>query len=379
MIDIKRAVRPYMQDQYFWFDAELRRSGLCHIDDWPVEWESVSEQSIALILPAERVIHAKVSVPNAIKDDAEAVLYTIEDQLADEVTNLHAVTVGEAEALSVRAVDRAWLQGWVDYFRTRVSRITSVVSEVDLFDAAPDVMVVGPNCVWQSNGQWLAGRFESLPMLEKAGVLPGFREIRRCECALVEPVAIKEQFDSVPVKDIRYFEGLTGDEPNLAIGSFAPSLPWRRYAEAIKWPAVALALLLVVDFATLFAERLQAKQYQETIKQAQVDVYRQVQPAGTANNPYQLMESMVTTGLGQSASVVNSALIVFGELNTDIAVDVMRVDVQPGREGVVFAVSATSLAKIDQLRNRAEQRGIAFEVEEQRMTGGRGNARIRIF
>jgi len=384
MATFSRGVRPIGDNQFFWFDSELNRAGVCAREDWPVEWEGESKPTL-LIAPASLVVHGSVEVPKAVAKSSDAVLFAYEDNLNQDVTDLHSATVIDASEPSIegdvlvrlRAVSKEWIREWFDYFNTQGAPVGGIVSEADQLMPAPDELIVGPSCIWWQDGSLVAVDYQTLSVLQQSNLLPSFRKIKRVVYATVEPEAIDNLFSTTTeLQELSL--NLNEDTINLATESFSASVDWGKKLKHFKAIAAALALLFVVDYSALAYERYQLAQQGQDIRAAQLEVYRSVQPAGSAPNPYAMLESMIVNSGAMPASDLARVIAHYDQVTKGQKISLSRIESVSASSGAVFTVSASSLNVFDSIQRAAQEQGIDLTIEQQRMAGGRGDARIRI-
>jgi len=341
---------------------------------------AAAQRQVIALAPASELLLTEVRIPTQSRQRMlRAVPFALEDQLAEDVDNLH-FALGQRDKegrLNVAVLSKARMRQWLEELAEATLDVEQIYPDVLALPYETDawtLLIEGDGFLLRTGPQLgFAGDADNLPLL-----LPG---------------ALEEAGDAKPARLIVYSTETLPELPDLGLtleqreldstsallatslkereaiplrtGEFTRS---RRLAVNLQRWQVALALLLawvLVDTGAAYLQQWRLNRQLAAVN-AQIDqVYRGVFPGtGAVANPRLLMENRLKALRGQSgpsAGLLQALDKVGPVLGTAPGVQLSSLNYRNGNLDI--ELSAKSLQDIDQLAQRLRQTsGVKVEV-----------------
>ncbi|NLO78738.1 MAG: type II secretion system protein GspL [Xanthomonadaceae bacterium] len=370
--------------------------------DGPVTEGSLSDAArlrrpLVVLAPAADVALFSTPLPRLSRQRAaRAVPYALEDQLVEDVEDLH-FALGQRNArgeLAVAVVAKAQMQAWLDAFAEAGLEVEQIYPELLALPHEP-----GCWTLLLENDQFLlrtgrqsgfGGDVDNLPVLLPAALEEAEQPPQRllvygaglpAELALGELAVEQHPLDDVLTLLARHLR--EREAIPLRTGPFARRRGWS--AQWQRWRLAASLLLAwaLADTGGAYLQQWQLRQELQAVEAAQAQVYRRAFPDGgqlNRYNPRQQVESRLAAlrRSGGSDSGLLHLLHTAGPLLTaDPELQVVNLTYRGN--GLELEVSAASLQGIDQLKQRLDGApGLGVEVVSARAEGDRAQGRLRL-
>jgi len=367
-------IRPDGREHYYWFDGESE--GYCHRDDWPVAWASLSELEVTLLLPAEEIIMREGEVPEAIRKNPQALKYHFEEQISSDPSSLHMVSRELEDCVRVLGVEQEYLQDWVDYVATKGAALSDIIAENECLNIVEGQLVYGPRSYLRRDGLLVAIPHERLAGFIQSGVIAKPNAIIQTS---PNQIAASEQLAEVKTIDRSFLSMLSfANAQSLAEGRFSKPFPWRELWGRFKYLAVAVVAVVVIDLLVLSLESWHAKSRVDSLRQAQLEVFRQVIQQGQAVDPYQQLKNVAGSSSSLSFAQLNSLVLQVASNTKAASAMVRRVDVQEGVNAVNVYIETPSFDQLDQFVAQLSDAGLFVEVTRSQARGEKTTATLVI-
>ncbi|MBA1149366.1 type II secretion system protein GspL, partial [Ectothiorhodospiraceae bacterium WFHF3C12] len=345
------------------------------------------------------VLLTSAMVPTQSKQRlARAVPYALEDQLAEDVEDLHFATgqMGEEGRLAVAVVDRALMDGWVEALAEAGLDADQVYPEqlaVPLETDSWAVVVDGERFLLRYGAQGgLAGDAANLAdmleacLLEAEDAQPAKIVVHdysgHATLPNVEPAVEHRAVDS---EDATALLATSLDERRaipMLVGEYAKSSGWRAHWQRWRAVAVLAALWVVLSTGQAYIEQWQLREEAAQLEQQIIATYRQAFPdADRVIDPRGQMESrlaaMRNQGQGGGQGVLPLLAKVGPVLRGESGLQLTALSYRGG--DLDLELYAESLQSIDQLKQRLGRlEGVSVEVRSAKAEGERVQGRLRI-
>ena len=353
---------------------------------------------VTILVPGTECLLSQVKIPGRNRQKLlRAVPFALEEQLSDEVENLH-FAVGKTMvdgAWPVIVVSRVYMQALMDAVAGAGLDVQQVVSELQAIPIAENEITVlldgeiarvrsGPFSGYVADSENLGLLLAAEPHDEEAA-LPALRLLLREHSQLPDTDAYNaetqvQQFSGDPLNI--FAQGLDANAVNLLQGSFSRSGEWLRIAR--PWRASAALLLagflvstvvMGIDYFRLDNEREQLRaEIEDTFRKALPGVARIVNPRVQMQQHLEQVQRGSGAGAGFLGLLARSGSV-FKDMQ---GVEVQGVTFRAGRLDVDLAVS--NLQLLDELKQKLSQDG-KLTVEIQSATTAadqRVQSRLRI-
>ena len=357
---------------FYWRDDVIDREGLCHQDDWPVEWEQ-QECELSLLVPTAQTIECWVTIPQGIKLDIEGISYLAEDQIATELSALHfALGLRMDDRQQLFAVPHSFLSDWQEVVRSRGSLVRSIYTEAE-FLSRDGEMFAAIDLLLRRNDVTLCLGSSSYQQLVAADALPAAKEVLVCDYYEGELPPVDE------VINVDYWSRCNRLKTNLAIGAYAPPIAIRKYWRKYRLVASAVLALLTIEAISYGLGVWQLQREQDALEDAQLAVFREISPSGRVVNAYSQMLALATT---DNRVTVAAMYALFTDLSTVLDrhsdVSFQRVDIRAGSAAVEIVLEAENFASLDRFKAAVEATSTRVDVQSSQSRSGITTARIRV-
>lgn len=370
---VNRFLRPASEAHYYWFDSALGRGGYCHVDDWPVEWES-SDSSIALVVPMVETIHRIVTAPEGVKLDALALAYSVEDSIAGDVSEFHWLTQPLQGSDRLVGVSASWLSNWRDYVASHQANLVFIGHELDLLPASDTTAFVGPEVVVRHRGDVYALDVDTFNRLVASQNITHIKQVIVTELAKETPAQIASQSQE------SYWANLSSLRLNLAVGSFKPPLPWKRWTQRFGWIAACIVVVVVIELLYRMLTLSVLKDETRSLQQAQLELAQRTFPQAQFSDPYLQIMQMAEQRPGIELSDVTRLLIDIGAIK-ESELDTLKLSSLELRDGTaqfVLSLNVDNFSDVDRFNAALESRGYSVRTLASQARDGATSARIAV-
>jgi general secretion pathway protein L len=370
--------------------------------DGPIGAGSLADAALlrrpAIVLaPTADVALFQVQIPPLSRQRAiRAVPYALEDQLAEDIDDLH-FCLGQRSGqgqLAVAVVAKAQIEQWLNAFAEAGLEVEQLYPELLAVPYEPGawtLLLEGSDFLLRTGPQsGFGGDIDNLPVLLPAALAeaendPPLKLIAYSNASVPElgtaslPIEQRDLGDTISLlaANIRDRQ-LIG----LRSGPYARrrgwSVQWRRWPVA----AVLLAAWVLADSGSALLQQWQLSRELAAVDAAMAQTYRQAFPDGgqlNRYNPRQQMETrLAALRRGGSDSGFLRLLQTAGPLlATDPDLQIVALTYR--NKGLDLEVSARNLQGIDQLKQRlSAEPGLGVEVISARAEGNRAQGKLRL-
>jgi general secretion pathway protein L len=361
---------------------------------------SMLANPVIVFVPASLVLLTTASVPTRNRARlVSAVPYTLEDQLADDVDNLHFAygPFDDSNAISTAIIDRQHMRSIIDALSAAGITAEKILPAQLALPIEQGRWTVCMNTtqmatVRSARLQGFACDSHNLVMLlqralQSATAQPDAIDIMNCSGAELDIAALQHDID-IPLQNIdcqgeELIALSRGELPdiNLLQGEFAVRTKWRESGK--RWlPAAALfAVWLVLGLGMRGYDYVHLKnlntQYQARIEK----LYREVFPnSKNSSNPEKQFERKLAELSGGTAAD-SGFLDLLGQagkfLQQTSGLEINTLSYKTGQIDVDVAFKDTKV--LDALRSRlASLKGLQVEVQSTSVSGDKVQSRLRI-
>ncbi len=370
---VNRFLRPASETHYYWFDSVLGRGGYCHVDDWPVEWES-SDSSIALVVPVIETVHRIVSAPEGMKLDALALAYSVEDTIAGDVSEFHWLSEAAQGSYRLIGVRVSWLSHWRDYVASHEASLAFIGHELDLLPASDTSAFVGPEVVVRHRGDVYALEMGTFSQLVESQNITHIKQLIVTELAKDSPTNITNMSQE------SYWANLSALRVNLAIGSFKPPLPWRRWSQRFGWIAACIMVVLFVELIYGMLTLSALKDETRSLQQAQLELAQRTFPQAQFSDPYLQIMQMAEQGPAIELSDVTQLLLDIGAIKESqlTTLKLSSLELRDGNAQFVLSLNVDNFSDVDRFNAALESRGYSVRTLASQARDGATSARIAV-
>ncbi len=372
-----------------------------------------AEARVLAMVPDTEVLFTSVLVSaKQLKQVGAAVAYLIEEQVGEDIENLHVVQAPQQADgyVPLLLVSEARMQAWVQPIKAAGLRLDAMLPNLLFLPYEKTLgLELPPPQHWTLSlhgdqaslrtGAFAGAALEAaaLPTLLQAAraesgsaqsplhihVLGGEAALPALESWLrQQPVAVTLRQENLePLQYLQTLEpqSLLRHPFNLLQGSHAGrSTP--SWSPAWKWAAVFLGLAFGLQLAS---EWVQFAYYQHKASRTQATAmaeYKQLFPQDrgvSAGNLRRRMEANLQSGQGQASGLL-PLLTQMGEGMQGLSVQTQSIDFDADLKKLTVDISAQSLGQLEQIKQQLEGRGLQIEIlsANAQGTGVRGRLKI---
>jgi type II secretion system protein L len=350
------------------------------------------EAELILVVPAQRVLLQDVAFATSERRLLRQTLpYDLEEQLIDDVDRQHfALGAIDGSLVPVAIVEKEWLTAWLLRCDQAGLDIKSVLPEQLLLPWQP-----GCWSLWPTDERWLVrvDRYRGFAlepasaalalqlMLDGAGELPSkllihgtptaelleqLPELLRGMVEAAEPPQWSVPAAGAPIID-------------LLQGNLARILPWRRWWDQWRRPAIALAVVLAVQFIVMGVEHRSLSKQNIALRQQVEAVYRTVEPKGVVNDPELQLKRKVQGLQGQQGG---AALPLLQKVGTALKgtpnISVQNLTYSERQGEFRLSITAAAFKDIEAARVAMEKAGLDAQLVGSNADGDKTRAQLRI-
>lgn len=380
-------------------DADGQPDGAHGVGTLAEAAEAAQGRRVVALACGPDVLLTSAMVPTQSKQRlARAVPYALEDQLAEDVEDLHFATgqFGEDGRVAVAVVDREFLGGWLRAMAEAGLEPDQIYPEqlaVPLEQDAWTVVVDDARFLLRSGPQaGLAGDADNLPdmleacLLEAADAQPArivvYDFSGRASLPNVQPSV---EHRSVDAEDASALLATSLDERRaipLLVGDFARSSGWRAHWQRWRAVAVLAGLWVVLSTGQAYLEQWQLSRESARLQAQIIATYREAFPdAERVIDPRGQMESRLAAMRNQGQGGGQGVLPLLAKIGPILSGQSgLQLTAMSYRGGDLdLELYAESLQRIDQLKQRlGSVEGVTVEVRSAKAEGERVQGRLRI-
>lgn len=388
---------PWNDDEASWLVSGEGKPAIEHgtLDD---AIAAASGHVVIILAPSERVVltHTNLQIRSAAKL-RKAVPYALEEQLAEDVEELHfAIGPQTASGYPVAVMEHELIAHWLQRFKQHHINPRAII---------PDVLALP----WQE-GDWFVATDQQRALM-RSGQFSGFAcDRENLETLLAASLAGTEHQpenlhlwacgDSTPLQweqetpkllrhrcdgemlhllaegiDLRNSINLLQGEYSVQTSLITSLKPWR-------WAAGLAALLFLIAYAHLFIEKQQLKTQQLALQQQAEQIYRQTFPqARKVINPRLQMEQQLKKLRGGDANDSRGdflpLLATSGKVLTE-AKNVQLESIRYRNGRLDMKIRTDSLSALDALKNNMIKAGLQAELKDADAAGNKATGNLRV-
>ncbi len=383
---------PDAADQVSWIttDAGGRRIGLTQSGQLTEAAGKAAQRKLVLIVPGTEIVHTHARVPvRSGSKLRQAVPYALEDQLADDVENLHFALGkrGSNDLIPVAVTARDNMRRWLALMENVGLRPQIIVSDSSCVPDTPDgyTVIVDGELIHVHGPEGLELVFEGMGLdqvLELSGVHMGETE------SVSKPINLyltREAHD----RNAELLEFLSGQLPglnsrvmvdgslahlaagmfareatNLRQGEFAPRGSPEKLWKPWRWVAILAAAVLLVGLGGQGLELLMLRKQEQALDLKMRTVFEEVFPdVPLGGDPANQVRSLLSAMRSQAGNTDPVFLDALGALSEASQGDWNgRIESASFRNGVLdLKILVPSVEVLERIRQNMEQAG-AFVV-----------------
>lgn len=359
---------------------------------------AAGDRPVVALVPTHAVSLLSARIPPLSRQRAaQAAPFALEDQLAEDVDDLH-FSLGQRDdrgQLAVAVVADRQMQAWLDAFAEAGLTVEQIYPELFGLPYEPDAwtLLVEDSGFLLRTGQQsgFGGDVDNLSVLlpaalEDAGEVKPLRLLVYSSGAAPElgvaslPVERHEHIDPLPLlaQHLRDRQAI-----GLRTGPYSRRRGWAAQWRRWRVPAVLLAAWVLIDTGSALLRQWQLSRELSTVQAAMAQTYRQAFPNGgqlNLYNPRQQMESRLAAlrrGAGGDSGLLSLLQTAGPLLAADPDLQIIAMTYR--NSGLDLDISARSLQSIDQLKQRLDAAaGLGVEVLSARAEGERAQGRLRL-
>lgn len=351
------------------------------------------EVELVLVVPAHKVLLQDVAfAAQERRLLRQTVPYSLEEELIEDVDRQHfALGAVDGSQVPVAVVEKQWLSDWL----ARCS-----AAGLDIKRALPEQLLL----------PWRTGCWSLLPeaqrWLVRVGPYRGFA-LEPASAALAlqllldgaaelpeqllvfsaeAPADLLPQLPEllrgiVEVSELppQVLPALGAPSLDLLQGQFARVLPWRRWWREWRWPAQALALAVVVQFAVAGVQHYRLQQQNLNLRQQVEQTYREIEPRGVVANPELQLRRKVEALQGRQGGGLMPVLQQVGGALTGVNGVTLNNITYSERQGEVrINLSAASFKDVETVRGAIAAKGLKAQLVGSNADGEKTRAQLRI-
>ena len=367
----------------------------------------VRERNVIVLVPASEVLTFSVNLPAKGSRLIAALPYALEDQVADDIENLHFAPGKRHKSgkLAVAVVARQTLAGWLEQLDEAGIQPASIIAENHGLAQTPNTlsMLVAEDQIFFNDGEELAFVISGMSPSEAAmaaGVIgdsdagSSKHLLAYCDAAVGDRyekdwALLRHELSSVDVNLLP--DGIlprlaitvaSGEGINLLHGRFGPKAEVAAMFRPWKYAAIFLLVLGVVGIIGKAADYYRLSAEQSALQQQFSTEYRQLRPADNREivDPVATVNSLRRSigATGNAATIFLPSLMQLAEaLQQNDAADVEAISY---RAGVIdVRLNAPDISTLDRIVQAVNASGrFTASMQSADSVGERVNSRIQI-
>lgn len=368
--------------------ADARRGSAAELAALP----AAREAELVLVVPAQRVLLQDVAFAASERRLLRQTLpYDLEEQLIEDVDQQHfALGAIDGSVVPVAIVEKQWLAAWL---------VRCEEAGLDLKSVLPEQLLLPwrPGCwsLWATPERWLVrvGRYRGFA-LEPASaalalqlMLDGAAELP--EKLLIHGAPSAELLEQLPellrgmveVVEPPQWSAPEAGAPIIELlqGNLARILPWRRWWDQWRRPAIGLGVVLAVQFIVMGVEHRSLNKQNIALRQQMEAVYRTVEPRGVVNDPELQLRRKVEGLQGKQGGAALPLLQQVGSALKGIpGISVQQLTYSERQGEFRLSVTAATFKDIEAARLAMEKVGLDAQLVGSNADGDKTRAQLRI-
>jgi general secretion pathway protein L len=378
---------------------------------------TLDSQQNSYITPADAVSFKSVTFDNSERKLlAQTLPYFLEDELIDDVENLHfSIGSPTTDKVPVAIVRRDLIDRWLEPMQEEAIDIQQMVAElffVPFQEKCWSILLENDNCLIRFELyegfttsietapltlQLLLDQIESFPdklFVYGAGefqdrVVAMLPELLRGKVewqsedywTMVEQAFFGQQVTREgPVESPLADSRATGFESiNFLQGVYVRNLPWKKWWKSWKIPAVLLAAALVLSISSAYLRVSILEQKNVELRREVEQTYRSVVPKGAVMDAEKQLRRKVAALKGQSEANFVELFAKVGQVIAQTNELTLQSLNYTGRQSEIrITVTAKNFEDVERSRVKLEQLGLKAELTGSSAEGDRTRARLKI-
>ncbi len=324
---------------------------------------------IVAVLPGEQV--ALREIPTPPKQTAKlraAARYLLEDELAENIDDLHVVVTAGPEGARAFAISKALMTSWIDAFAEAGVAVTSLCVDYALIGGGPSVCIIAADRGRIIAARGGAGFAAELSLADI--IMPSFLQAAadapivsygahehagRWAAAPVERRPLAHEADLIALfgESIR----AKGGYPEFLSGEFRPKRQSSVHLQVWRRPAALAASLALALVALGGASGLKDWRIAERYESTAETLHKSAFPAYEGGDIRSHVRGLLASGAKTAGFLEMTARLTSG-LEAQPGVSIERIRFDAARGQYVFSIRSTSDAGIEAFRTSLLEKGI---------------------
>lgn len=342
----------------------------------------VGQAPLLLVVPGEMATLHYMPLPGRRRSLwARAAPYALEDQLIDDVDNLHFALAATAqeERIALITVQHQTMRDWLAACAAHQLLVQAVIPDVLLLPWQEDAWTIVRDAqrLLIRTGRWsgFVSALDTWAWFSGAALATAPAPQRICAVGDLPALPFAAQLETLPDQHLLQICAAgyqSASAINLMQGQYAPQTAWQRWLYPWRFSAALVALLLLVQGAMLLYQQQQLQREHSALRSAMEQLYKAAVPGATRIvNPRvqlegrwrELLPNSKYRGSAFFALLEHSgqALVAFP------TVTLVSLDYRAGQ--LDLALQGGDPATLDQLRQRLQQPGFSVEMRTTQQAG----------
>lgn len=359
--------------------------------------QCLSVNELVVLMPAEQVtLHEIPFERHERKMLRQTLPYSLEEDLVDDVDELHFAlgdVSGETVALAVVAQEK--MQEWLEPLQSQGADVDKVIPEVLLIPRADNswsLLVDGQ--------RWLVRNGDNQGFaMESANVSLALQLLMDASEQLPEALTVycgEEDQDSINNQLPELLRGIVQwsrddywsmidkglQQPyqiDLLQGTYAPSLPWKKWWQVWRGAAVLLGVAVLVQFAVNVGQLQMLKSTNIDLRADIEKSYRSVVPKGAVMDAERQLRRKVNALKGGDGGGFVSLLAQVAQVLSAVdGLTLQSLNYAEKQSEIRLTVLAEDFDDVETARANIEKLGLTAELTGSSSEGGKTRARLRI-
>ena len=361
------------------------------------------------VMPAEHVLLKEISyLQSERKHLAKTLPWTLEEQLVDDVEDLHIAVAIMSDDLAVAAIVRKELIKQKLYALQEEKTVAQALVPEQLLlpwqagQWTAEIQQNGNRWLWRTGaGSGFACNYDDLPLILKLTAedqgLPQQiiiysdnieHDQSHLTTALIKSAVLGENnpvdnegalANSIEWRNSRDIPVVTEPVINLLQGEFAPQIPWAKIWKQWRTAAYVGIAAIVVQGVYAIADYQLAKNQDLKLRQQIEQTYREAIPTGNMVEPVRQLKRKLsnysTTNSSHFTSLLND---VGSELTKNKALKLQGLTYNEQKNSLQITLLADNFNSVESLRNSFESKGLEAKLSSSNAEGEKVRARLQI-
>jgi general secretion pathway protein L len=352
---------------------------------------SARTADLVLVVPAQKVLLQEVEfAAHERKLLRQTIPYSLEEQLLDDVDTQHfALGAVTGEQVPVAIIDKEWLSGWLQQCQQAGLDIKRVLPEQLLLPYRERCWTLRVE-----NSRWLVrtGLYRGFAieaenaalvlqlLLDSTNELPQHLLVQSDQPIGTLLPQLPDLLRGI-VEELDKGASSAADNPVIDFlqGSFARTLPWRRWWLQWRPAAIVFVVAVAIHLAAAGLQHYRLSKQNVALRQQIEEVYRSVEPRGVINEPeLQLRRKLQALQTHQGGGVLLLLQQVGGVLKTIDGIAVQNLTYSEHQGELRVSLSAKSFKDVETARAAIANVGLKAQLVGSNTDGDKTRAQLRI-